>query len=176
MDGGSRERAIEAYWLMNDFIFDLITGIRAFEYFDTAKFKAGATTQVLQGYNKMADSFIFLTLAKWIEFYNHYRMVIPSEQQTACKQLRNELVAKGVKDFRNKVVGHIWSTEHNRPLLPGEIEHLEKRITGGDGSAFLKWINNPGNNYFGATIVGTSEAVRDGIKKKWALSEQELLS
>ena len=69
MDNSSRERAIEAFWLLNDFIGDLITGTRAFEYFDTAKFKAGATDQVLRSYNKMASSFIFLTLAKWIEFW-----------------------------------------------------------------------------------------------------------
>ena len=175
MDNSSRERAIEAFWLLNDFIGDLITGTRAFEYFDTAKFKAGATDQALRSYNKMAGSFIFLTLAKWIEFYNHYRMVIPSEQQTTCKQLRNELLTRGVKDFRNKVVGHIWSTNDNRPLLPSEIENLDRRITGGDESKFLKWINDSDNNHFGTTIVGTSEAVRDEIKKKWALSEQELL-
>lgn len=175
MDNSSRERAIEAFWLLNDFIGDLITGTRAFEYFETAKFKAGATDQILRSYNKMADSFIFLTLAKWIEFYDHYRMVIPPEQQMTCKQLRNELVTRGVKDFRNKVVGHIWSTKHHRPLFPSEIENLDKSITGGDGSTFLRWINDPGNNRFGTTIVGTSEAVRDEIKKKWALSEQELL-
>jgi hypothetical protein len=175
MDNSSRERAIEAFWLLNDFIGDLITGTRAFEYFDTAKFKAGATDQILQNYNKMVYRFIFSTLAKWIEFYDHYRMVIPPEQQMICKQLRNELVTRGVKDFRNKVVGHIWSTKQNRPLFPSEIENLEKRITGGDGSTFLKWINDPGNNRFGTTIVGTSEAVRDELKKKWVFSEQELL-
>ena len=93
MDNSSRERAIEAFWLLNDFIGDLITGTHAFEYFDTVKFKAGATNQILQSYNKMADSFIFLTLAKWIEFYDHYRMVYPqntkrfaSNYETSCSR------------------------------------------------------------------------------------------
>jgi hypothetical protein len=176
MDNGSKERAIEAFWLLNDFIGDLITGTRVFEYFDTSKFKAGATDQILRNYQKMANSFLFLTLAKWIEFYDHYRMVIPPEQRTTCKQLQKELLKRGVKDFRNKVVRHIWSTNDNRPLLPSEIANLDKKITDGDGNMFLKWINDPDNNCFGTTIVGTSEAVRDGIKKKWVLSEQELLS
>lgn len=175
MDNDSRERAIEAFWILNDFIGDLITGTRAFEYFDTVKFKAGATDQILRNYNKMANSFIFLTLAKWIEFYDHYRILIPLEQQATCKQLKKELITRGVKDFRNKVVGHIWSTSEKRLLLPSEIENLDKEITGGDGNTFLKWINDPDKNHFGTTIVGTSEAVRDEIKKQWGLSEQELL-
>ena len=170
----SRERAVEAYWISNDFIGDLICGTRAIEYFDTPRFKAGATDRVLQRHNKMAYSFIFITLAKWIEFYDHYHAVIPIELRATCKQLRNDLDKRGAREFRNKVVGHIWSKKHRRPLLPSEIEKLDKKITNGDESKFLKWINDPDNNRFGTTIVGTSETVRDKIKEKWSLSDQEL--
>jgi len=159
---------------LNDFIGDLITGTRAFEYFDTPKFKAGATDQVLRNYNKMADSFLFVTLAKWIEFYDRYHAVIPTDVRLICKQLRDELDRRGVREFRNKVVGHIWSKKHRHPLLPSEIDELDRRITNGDGKAFLRWINDQANNRLGATIVGTSEVVRDAIKKKWSLSDQEL--
>lgn len=171
----SRDRAIEAFWILNDFVGDLICGTKAIEYFDTPRFKAGATDQVLRIYNKMAESFIFLTLAKWIEFYDRYQVLIPPEQQATCKQLRNELDKRGIREFRNKVVGHIWSKKHSRPLLPSELEKLDKKIMKGDGNKFLKWINDPSNNYFGTTIVGTSEAVRDEIQKKWSLSKQELV-
>ena len=34
---------------------------------------------------------------------------------------------------------------------------------------------NPNHNHLGETIVGISEAVRDLIKEKWALSESDLL-
>ena len=170
----SRERAIEAFWLLNDFIGDLICGTRAFEYFDTPKFKASATPEVLRCYNKMADSFVFVTLAKWIEFYDRYRVVIPSDQRATCKQLRNELEKRGVRKFRNEIVGHIWSRDHRRPLLISEIAEFDKKITQGDAEKFLKWINDPNNNGFGKTIVGTSEVVRDKIQKKWSLSKQEL--
>lgn len=170
----TRERAVEAFWILNDFIGDLITGTRAFEYFEAPKFKAGATDEILRIYNKMADSFLFVTLAKWIEFYDHYHILIPADIRPICKRLRNELDQRGVREFRNKVVGHIWSKKHRRPLLPSEIEELDRRITNGDGMAFLKWINDPDNNRLGKTIVGTSEAVRDSIKVKWSLSDQEL--
>lgn len=170
----TRERAVEAYWILNDFIGDLIGGTRALEYFETPKFKAGATEQVLRIYNKMADSFIFLTLGKWIEFYDRYHLLIPVDLRPICKQLRNELDRRGVREFRNIVVGHIWSKKHSRPLLAREIEELDRRITKGDPNAFLKWINDPSNNQLGATIVGTSEAVRDAVKNKWSLSKQEL--
>jgi hypothetical protein len=160
---------------LNDFVGDLIGGTRAFEYFDSQNFKAGASDRVLRIYTKMADAFLFLTLAKWIEFVDRYHLLIPLELREICKQLRDELDRRGVREFRNKVVGHIWSKKHRRPLLPSEIEKLDKRITDGDGSKFLKWINDPNNNRLGTTVVGTSEAVRDEIKKRWSLSEQELL-
>jgi hypothetical protein len=170
----SRERAIEAFWILNDFVADLVGGTRAFEYFDTEKFKAGAKEHVLRFYNKMADAFLFLTLAKWIEFYDRYHLLIPEELRATCKQLRDELNRRGVREFRNKVVGHIWSKKHRRPLWPSEVENLDRKITKGDGAKFLKWINDPSNNSFGTTMVGTSESVRDEIKKQWSLSEQEL--
>lgn len=170
----TRERAIEAFWLLNDFVGDLICGTKAFEYFESPRFKAGATEQVLRGYNKMADSFIFITLAKWIEFYDRYHPVIPAEQKDTCKQLRDELDRRGVREFRNKIVGHIWHTKRRRPLLVSEIKELDERITKGNGKGFLLWLNNPDSNYFGKTFVGTSEAVRDRIKAIWALSDQEL--
>lgn len=170
----SRERGVEAFWILNDFVGDLIGGTRAFEYFDTPKFKAGATDQVLRIYNKMADSFLFLTLAKWIEFYDRYHILIPADVRTICEQLRNDLDKRGVREFRNKVVGHIWSKKHRRPLLPSEIEDLDRKITKGDAKAFLRWINDPSNNRLGATVVGTSEAVRDAIRKKWSISDQEI--
>nr|MBI3614636.1 hypothetical protein [Nitrospirota bacterium] len=110
----------------------------------------------------------------WIEFYDRYHVLIPPDMRPTCKQLRNELDTRGVREFRNKVVGHIWSKSHRRPLLPSEIEELDRKITKGDASAFLTWINDPNNNRLGMTIVGTSEAVRDAIRSKWALSEQEL--
>lgn len=172
----SRERAVEAFWILNDFVGDLITAARAFEYFDSPKFKAGATDRVLRGYAKMADSFLFVTLAKWIEFYDRYYELIPLEARDRCEQLRNELDRRGVREFRNKVVGHIWSKRHSRPLLPKEIETLDKRITKGDAEAFLKWVNDPARNRLGSTIVGTSEAVRDAIKEEWSLSDKDLFT
>lgn len=170
----SRERAVEAFWILNDFVGDLICATQAFEYFDTPKFKAGATEQVLRIYNKMADSFLFVTLAKWIEFYDRYHVLIPPDARSICEQLRDELDQRGVREFRNKVVGHMWSKKYRRPLLPSEIDDLDRKITKGDAKAFLRWINDPNNNRLGATVVGTSEAVRDAIKEKWSLSEQDL--
>jgi len=129
---------------------------------------------VLRIYNKMALSFLFLTLAKWIEFYDRYHVLIPPDVRTTCQQLRKELDRRGVREFRNKVVGHVWSKKHCRPLSLSEIEELDRKITKGDLSAFQKWINDSSNNHLGTTIVGTSEAVRDEIRKKWSFSDQEL--
>jgi len=47
----ARERAIEAFWLLNDFGADLIVGTRAFEYFDTPEFRARFSDQVFRIFN-----------------------------------------------------------------------------------------------------------------------------
>lgn len=170
----SKDRAIEAFWILNDIGGDLIGATRVFEYFETPRFKGVATDQMLRVFNRMADSFLFVTLAKWIEFYDSYNVFIPPDAKDICKTLRNELLRRGVKEFRNQVVGHIWNKKHSRPLLVNEIEDLDRKITKGDVKKFLRWINDPNNNHPGETIVGTIEFVRDAIQKKWALSEQEL--
>lgn len=170
----SRERAIEAFWILNDIGGDLIGATRAFEYFETLNFRGGATDQVTRILNRMADSFLFVTLAKWIEFYDCYHVLIPPDARPICKSLRNELDKRGLREFRNTVVGHIWNKKHRRPPLQNEIENLDRKINKGDPREFLKWINDPNNNQLGETIVGTSEFVRDAIKKKWSLSEEEL--
>lgn len=169
-----KERAIEAFWILNDFIGDLITGTYAFDCFDLPDFKKNATAEVLRRYNKMADCFIYITLAKWIEFYDHYLPIIPHHLKKKCKSFREDLEKRGVRKFRHKVVGHIWSKEHNRPLLDGEINEMERRITQGDNEKFLRWINDPANNGSGETVVGISELVRDEIRKEWSLSQEEL--
>lgn len=170
----TRERAIEAFRILNDFVGDLIGATKGMEYFDAPQFKAGASSQVTRIFNKMAMSFLFITLAKWIEFFDRYEKVIPSGSVSTCRDLRNELDARGVREFRNKIVGHIWSRKHSRPLLPQEIEALETRITKGSYESFFKWVNDPTKNALGLTVVGTSEAVRDEISKKWGLSKSEL--
>ena len=171
----TKERAIEACWLLNDFGGDLIVATRSFEYFDKPEFKAKFSDQALRIFNKMADSFLFVTLAKWMEFYKRYHLLIPEDAKPICKRLRNELARRGVKEFRDGVVGHIWSKKHNRPILPREIDELNRKITQGNPRAFLKWINDPSNNRLDTTIVGAIEGVQDAIKEKWSLSEQDLL-
>jgi hypothetical protein len=169
----SKDLAVQAWCILEDFLADLITGVRAFEYFATDKFTAGATPRVQQNYRKMTATFLYLTLAKWIEFYGHYRAVIPPAHRKTCKDLRNELERRGVRIFRNTVVGHIWSKDEKRPLLNSEIEKLDQRVTGGDGDTFLRWINDPANNHVGTTIVGTTEAVRDAITACWDITDED---
>jgi len=91
----SKDRAIEAFWILNGIGGDLIGATLAFEYFETPRFKGVATDQVLRIFNRMADSFLFVTLAKWIEFYDRYNVLIPPGTKAICKSLRNEQLRRG---------------------------------------------------------------------------------
>ncbi len=171
----TRKRAIEACQILNGFVGDLVAATRMFEIIVHFQWTAQPTSNAGLLIMKMADSYLILALAKWLEFYDHYKGLIPDTHLTYCKRLRAELNRRGIMDFRNKVVGHIWSKDGDRPLSAEEIGLLDKKITDGDHSKFLKWVNDPINNVLGNTVVGTCESVLNKIKNDWAISNEEIV-
>jgi hypothetical protein len=122
----------------------------------------------------MCISHLVLTLTKWLEFYDRFRRVIPSDCLVACRSLRNDLRARGVTDFRNKCVGHIWDKALDRPLTDREVDAYLDRITRGEFSAFLKWLNDPARNTFPSTVVSVVEQTRNRIMEEFHISESAL--
>lgn len=117
-----RPKAIEAVRILNDFVGDLVAGTRSMEVFESPGFssKIGANTQLIL--RRMCLSHLVVTLSKWAELYDSYKAVIPSETRAACLKLRKEIDARGIRDFRNTVVGHIWDSELKRPLMRSEVD------------------------------------------------------
>lgn len=169
-----RRRAIEAVLILNGLIEDLVGATTAFQYLETDKRRGPQNENLFLIYERMADSFLFVALAKWIEFYDHYKSLIPKDLKEQCKKLRKELDARGVREFRHQVVAHFWSEKYGRPLRAKEIQELENKITKGDSNQFLAWVNDPEKNHLGSTVVGTSEFIRAALQKDWSLSAREL--
>ena len=64
-----RDRAIEAYRLLNDFISDIVVATRTTYVLERQGFHNQA---VLRGVDRMCFSHLIITLSKWAEFYDKY--------------------------------------------------------------------------------------------------------
>ena len=138
-----KDRAVEAWRILNAFVGELIAGTRSVELYESSGFKRGATPNVLRECVKMSISYLFITLTKWAEFYEKYHQVIPKEVRPACRELKKEIERRGIVRFRNHVIGHIWSKKHKRPLGKEEVEQSLRQVLGDDENAFFLWVNNP---------------------------------
>jgi len=169
-------KAIEAFRMLNDFVGDLVAGTRSLELFESSGFasKIGANTQMIL--RRMCLSHLVVTLSKWAELYDRYKVVIPNATREGCLSLRKEIKARGILDFRNTVVGHIWDSKLNRPLMSSEIDTLLSQVLGDSQQSFLTWINNPEGNVFPKTVVAICEATRDAIRVEHGLNDSEIFT
>jgi hypothetical protein len=171
---GMRARALQAYRLLNDLLLDLLVGHRSLEFYDSAAFQKALPRVMLTGMKRMAISHTIMTLAKWVEFYEKYSQVIPADVRAQCKTLAAEIREKRIRDFRNKVVGHIWDNESQRPLVREEIDSHLDRIFPHGRKAFMLWVNDPSKQEYPQTVVSIVERVRDHIAAEYAISDAEV--
>jgi hypothetical protein len=143
MTDQKRETAVHAADTLTDLIGDLCGGTMLFRYWIN-EFQQGHLPEMLMiNVQKICVSHLVLALYKFVEFHQRFHEVIPPEHRQACKTLLREIAQKGVEQFRNKCVGHIWDSEHRRPLIHSEIMKRLDRLTAGNMPEFLNWINSP---------------------------------
>jgi len=171
-----RAEAVHAVDVLNDFVGDLVGGVMLFREWDV-QFKAGRVPEMLMvNVQKICISHLVLGLCKFVEFYQRFHQIIPSEYRETCKNLVRDINRKGVIEFRNKCVGHIWDTRLQRPLIHSEIMARLGRLTDGDMSGFLNWINNPKGNQFPSTVVSIVEAVRNALMSEHFIAPDEIIT
>lgn len=170
-----RERAVEAGRLLNSFLLDFVVGTRGLEIFDCPAIAPSVSRTAAIGLNRMAISHLVVSLAKWTEFYRRYRAILPADVRDACLALHDQIIARGIIDFRNTVVGHIIDDDTNRPLTSREIDERLERVIAGDREDFLRWINNPAANNFPRSVVAITEHVRDRLCREYGLRDEEIV-
>ncbi len=140
-------KMLEAYRLANDLFLDLITGTRAYNIFQKLVSQSSPDEIVQVGLRRFCLSYVILSLCKWIEYYDRYKTFIPSDIQEQAKKLRNEIDGKRIREFRNKMVGHIWDKDTQRPITRQDTEAMLQAIVGpGDIDGFMRGVNNPNDN------------------------------
>ena len=127
------------------------------------------------GLNRMAISHLVVSLAKWTEFYRRYRAILPADLCDVCLALHDQIITRGIIDFRNRVVGHLIDDDTKRPLTSREIDERLERIIAGDREDFLRWINNPAANTFPHSVVAITEHVRDRLCREYRLRDEEIV-
>jgi hypothetical protein len=168
-----RERAVEAVRILNQFIGDFTVGTRGLEIYEWPSIAAQVSPRIREGLNRMAISYLVISLAKLEEFYRRYRAILPDDVVDACRSLHHKVIDRGIVDFRNKVVGHIVDDDTNRPLTYSEIDQRLDRVLNGSLDDFLLWINNPAENTFPNSVVAITEHVRDRLQHQYRIGAEE---
>ncbi len=175
MPTSPRDDAVHAVDTLNDFVGDFVSGVMLFREWET-QFKGGHVPKILMvNVQKICLSHLVLGLCKFVEFYERFHKIIPSEHRKTCKGLVREIKQKGVIAFRNKCVGHIWDNDLDRPLIHSEIMARINLLMGNNISEFLDWINNPKGNTL-HTVVGIVETVRDIVMTQYTITPDEFIN
>src|SRR5712691_8931926 len=169
-------KAREAFRLANDLMMDLIAGSQAYAIFQRG-FDQGPNQppeHLRVAVNRLCLFHAIVSLTKWTELYDRYKDVIPPDVRDAAKGLRKEIEQRGIVEFRNKVVGHIWDDDQGRALTNDEVEERLTRLTRSDVRGFLEWVNNTGSEDNTGTAAGVIEAVRERIREVHKLTDADL--
>jgi hypothetical protein len=171
-----RAKAVEAFRFLNEYVGDLVVGTRSLELFETSLLFANVSDSMRLVLRRMCVSLLIVTLSKWGEVYDRYKDILPQDVLQACRDLRKEFDGRGVRDFRNTVVGHIWDKKLGRPLTASEIESRLATVIGDDLNSFRTWINNPVGNHFPDTVVAVCERARDRLGEQHGFGAADLLA
>jgi hypothetical protein len=167
-------KAIEAYRILNDLLGDLIIGTRTVDLYSHPIISSQMSESFKIGVTRLCVFHLIISLNKFIEFYHHYKNIIPEDVKDTCKGLMKILKEKKVPDYRNKVAGHIWDKNKKSPITEEEHDYYSMTIYGNNYDSFLLWINNPNKNIFPETVVSIVEHTKNVIAKKYSLSDTDI--
>jgi succinate dehydrogenase flavin-adding protein (antitoxin of CptAB toxin-antitoxin module) len=174
MRRSERIHAIEATRLLNEFIGDLVTGSRVTELLDVLSQQAKVDEETQIAMRRMCMWHIIVTLSKWQEVYDSYLEIFPDDVRKVSRDLRKEMKRRGIRDFRNIVVGHILDKKTKKPISKDEIDKKLDKLFDGSDKKFLLWVNNPAQNIFPTTVVSIVERIRDGLMQQHSITDAEL--
>ncbi|MBI2509489.1 MAG: hypothetical protein HYV99_05860 [Betaproteobacteria bacterium] len=160
--------------MLNEFIGDLVIGSRAMGWLDAPSLQAKVSQEFKVTMHRMCVWHVIATLSKWQEVYDCYHEVFPDDVRKASRDLRKELERRGVRDFRNTVVGHILDKKTKKPISKADIDKKLNDIFSGSYEGFLLWVNTPGGNVFPSTVVSIVEEIRDRLTQKYSITPAEL--
>jgi hypothetical protein len=172
--GTTRERALDAWGLVDRLLVDVVVGTRSLDIFESLNSKVAIRPAVYAGMRRMCHSQTLLGLAKFAEFYETYRGLIPADCRAPCKDTVKTFKRKRIHEFRSKYVAHLVDKETGRPLNLDQLERYVAGIYGQDEAGFVRWVHDQ-KNVFPTTVVSVLERTRDEIAKEHGISMGEMI-
>lgn len=164
----SSDRHQEAVSILDMLILDTMVGLRSLDIFSDINDKRSLSVNMRAGLTRLSTTHLILALAKWMEFYERYKSLIPERTAVSAKIVYKDLKGRGVRDFRNKVAGHIWDKDVGKPLSKEDTQKWLARVIGPDEAAFNRWIYNPDATDRTSHLVGLTEKIRNALRKEGA--------
>ncbi|MGH8545556.1 MAG: hypothetical protein ACREX3_18425 [Gammaproteobacteria bacterium] len=169
-DYDPRERAVQSFRVLNGFTLDLTTGARAWDILaGTLDLERGPS--VALGLHRMVMGHLIVSLNKWLEFYEKFLAVIPEDCRAEALRIKHDVERRRVREFRHKVVGHIWDDDLHRPLEMAEVNALFEAVVGDDPELFLRWVSSHDR---ADTVVSFVDRLKDRLREDYQLTNDEL--
>ncbi len=174
MTDSERSSILDAIDVLNDLVNDLVAGTMVFDNYQS-RFTMGKFSQPgIVAVQKMCISHLILGLNKLCEFWEAFHHLVPAELRQELKAVVSELQRRGIKEFRNTVVAHVWDRKRRRTRTQTEVIALLNRISADDPGGFLLWLNNPNDNAYPKTVVSIVHALRDHLREAHSVTAEEV--
>lgn len=168
-----KSEVIDAYKILNDICADLVIGTRSIEHLNIL-ISYQIDKQYRIGLTRLCVFHLILTLNKYLEFYKHYHAIIPKDILKVCRELKKQLEAKQIPQFRNKVVGHIWDNTKKSPITGEDHDQLLQNIYGGSYSSFINWINQSEKDIFPETVVSIIDKLKKTLADEYRINDRDI--
>lgn len=174
MTDPERSSILDAIDVLNDLVNDLVAGTMVFENYQS-RFTRGEFSQPgIVAVQKLCVSHLILGLNKICEFWKVFNHLVPAELRPEMKALVSELRSRGIKEFRNTVVAHVWDRKQRRTRTQTEAIAQLNQISANDPSGFLLWLNNPNDNAYPKTVVSILQTLRDHLQELHGVTTDEI--
>lgn len=174
----NRDKAKEAFRLLNDLFVDLIAAPQAHRLLSLAlnnvANKKPAHDAAVVGVNRLCLFHIIMALAKVSELYKKNKDILPEACRADFKALVTRIEDRGILQFRNTVAGHLYDKDTKKPLTSAEVDSRVDVITQGDPRAFFRWVNGEKENPYPTTVVSIVQRARDLLRDEHEFSIDDL--
>jgi hypothetical protein len=179
-----RDKAIEAVPLLNDLWSDIFAGDGLFQLLEEHKIRFNSEAHL--GYvQRMVFFHLAMALCKLAEFHKHYTRYLPDECRPWLRDLNAEVERRGIREMRNKCIGHILDESTGAPLTPERINEMFARAVGVQGEIrveeveqkseqFYRWMRNKDSPGDLDTVMGRVMWLRNQIMQEHALSASDV--
>ncbi len=170
-----RQQAADAHRITNDLAHDLVAGVVSYDLLVTdLQINGLLSTPESAGATRMCLFHLALCLAKYAEFYEHYKGLLPDDVRPACLTIYKGVRARGAVGFRNIIAGHIWDKTTRRPIPTAVMMDRLSDLLGGHIKKFLEWIGRSDDDAFPTTVVSVLVRSRDRITEIYQLTPLDM--